>query len=258
MARIDQATYIHPMDRALMSKIIGFPAVKKIMDKVFTEGLDEVSDYLYSVSGVQLPPEHPACQALKEGCSLFGVSPVPPVYTVRTYDLEVLCGGYSHPVVQLPQNLLDAGDEAILRGRMMAAAAAIAAGHHKISFLLYLIENFSGISGIPGVDLLVKGTLNEWLRARRYTLDRAFYLATGDYVLSLKNVLFGEVPMDMLAQFSFQAGQDTYRHQAEEYARMEKVTDAMSGVMAFLQAESWLPPRYDELKKLHAEIGGRG
>lgn len=246
MKVFDQSLFVHPQDRTLMTKIIGSPAVRRVMNKAFAEGLDQMSGFLYGLSGVQLPPEHPACQALKEACVCFGVPAVPPVYTVRSDDPAVQLGGCSHPVVLTPHRLLASGCEDMLRGRMAAAAAAIAAGHHRIAFLMRLLESFSGVPGFPGIDAAVRDALLEWMRFRQYTTDRAFCLFTGSIELARKNVLFGQTPHDMPENSAFGGCAETCRTQIHDCDRT-----------AFAQSEAWLPLRCQELEKFHEETGGR-
>lgn len=188
MKVFDQSLFVHPLDRTLMTKIAGSPAAKRVMDKVFAEGLDQMSGFLYSLSCVQLPAEHPACRALKEACACFGVPAVPSVYTVRSDDQDVQLGGCSHPVVLAPQKLLAAGCEEMLRGSMALAAASIAAGHHRIAFLARLADTFAGMPVLPALDPATQEAVRQWTEARRYTMDRAFFLFTGDPELTKKHI----------------------------------------------------------------------
>lgn len=242
------ANFIHPLDREMADKVLNAGVIKGFLNTIFDQQLDEINLYIHSASEQLLPEDHPAVTALQEGCRLFGLETVPPVYVTRTYRYDVVCTGYDHPVIQIPHQLLEDPDPAILRGRMMAAAASVKAGHHKLTFLIWILQNFGSVIPIPFATTVMRGLLYEWYRAQFYTLDRAFYIATGDAALSLKNVLYGEVSPELLNNFRF-GTDDTYAEQVERFYQADSVVDGIAGISAFFQCESWLPARYRQLQK---------
>lgn len=254
MKNIADDDFLHPLDRELSKKIYDFQPVSQFLDVIFEEGLDEINQYIHSASGILLPLDSQPAAYLREGCSYFGVNCIPRVYLCRSYMCTVACSGFSDPVVVVPNVLLEKADAAIIRGRMMAAAASIRAGHHKLSFLLWILENFQGLIPIPLAATAIKGLLYEWKRAQEYSIDRAFLLSTGDYSLALKNILYGETPDSILKNFVF-GEQDTFDMQVAEFYRMENAVDAASKLYSLVQCESWLPARYHELKEFCRSIG---
>lgn len=246
-------TYIHPLDREMSGKVLENPVVKKFLDTIFNENLDEINSYVYSVSGIQLQKSHLAVQYLKEGCKMFGVSSVPPVYIKRSYQYDVKCIGYENPVITISHQLLEREDTEILRGRMMAAAASIKAGHHKLAFLIWIMENFSGAIPVPFATTVIRGFLYQWYRAQFYTLDRAFFLAVCDKKLALKNVLYGEIPFEMLENYTFWEN-DTYLKQVKEFYKTSDVVEGISKIVGIFQCEIWLPSRYHELWEFCEEV----
>lgn len=245
---IDVRTYMHPSETALRDKIFHFTDVNKILDVIMDENLDVLNHFIYSASSLQLPQEHKAIQYLVEGCKLFGVSTVPPVYLNRSYYADINCSGYNTPVIVVPSVLIDKAPDALLRGRMMAAAASVKAEHHRLTFLLWFIDNFKGLIKIPGATTALDAMLYEWLRTQEYTLDRAFYLATRDSELALKNILYGEIPDALLNNFQF-GFTGTYDKQVEDFQRTNGAIGVAAKVIGYLQKETWLPERYSELKK---------
>lgn len=245
---IDLNVYIHPEEKILADKIYRLAGVKQVLDMIVNERLDDINQFLYSASCYQLPKTHKAAQYLEEGCRLFGVETVPPVYLKRSYYADISCMGYNAPVVIVPDVLVEKAPDALLRGRMMAAAASIKAGHQKLMFLIWFLDNFKGAIKIPGIGTALDALLYEWMRTQEYTMDRAFYVATGDKELALKNVLYGEIPDTILDHFQF--GSDgTFDKQVEDFKNQSGATGAAAKVIGYLQKETWIPDRYSKLKK---------
>lgn len=245
---MDVGTYMHPEESVLRDKIFHFAGVNKILDIIVDENLDEINRFLYSASSFQLTREHKAVRYLEEGCKMFGVDTVPPVYLKRSYYADVSCLGYNSPVILVPDALVEKAPDALLRGRMMAAAASIKAGHQKLTFLIWFIDNFKGVMKIPGAGAALDALLYQWVRTQEYTLDRAFYLATEDSELALKNILYGEIPDRILDHFQF-GPKGTFDKQVEDFHRNTGAVGTASKVIGYLQKETWIPERYSELKK---------
>ncbi len=245
---IDVGTYIHPEEEILRNKIFHFVGVNKIMDIIVDEKLDDINHFIYSASSFQLPREHKVVQYLEEGCKFFGVSIVPPVYLKRSYYADISVSGYNNPIIIVPDVLVNSAPDALLRGRMMATAASIKAGHQKLTFLIWFIDNFKSIIKIPGAGAALDALLYEWMRTQEYTLDRAFYLATKDSELALKNILYGEIPDKILNNFQFGLN-GTFDKQVEDFKKPTGATGTASKVIGYLQKETWIPERYSELKK---------
>ncbi|MBR5565274.1 MAG: hypothetical protein IKW08_03810 [Roseburia sp.] len=248
-----EKAYIHPWDKEMSEKVLSNPVVTSFLDTVFKENLDAVNSYIYSVSGICMEKNHPVVQYLKEGVRMFGLSSIPPVYITRNYRYDVNCIGYEEPVITISHQLLERNNKEILRGRMIAAAASIGAGHHKLSFLIWIMENFGSVIPIPFATTAIRGILYEWYRAQFYTLDRAFFLAVRDAKLALKNILYGEMPFDMLENYKF-GEHDTYLEQVKEFYKVTNIAEGISGISGIFQCEIWLPARYHELWKYCGEV----
>ena len=70
-------------------------------------------------------------------CRDFGINPFVLCHT-RNYAPKFSCIGYNNPTVLIPDSLIEA-DEEILQARMYAQAAAISAGHHKLTFFIWVL-----------------------------------------------------------------------------------------------------------------------
>ncbi len=241
MSLLDE-DFIHPTDKALTEKIL---QIKPLADWLENASeLDEVCAYFYSASLPQIV-EETLIEMMKRACRSFEV-PATVLYRTRTFEYDVLCAGFNNPVIILPAVLLDRNDCDILQGRLYSAAAAIAAQHPKFEFLLWAFEN---IQGLPVINSAAKAVLYEWKRAKVYTLDRAFFLATGDLELTLKNIFYGIVPFEWLKNFHFNSDDNTFLEQLERYFRNENPAQILGKVCGFFMDYAWLPTRYDEIKK---------
>lgn len=248
LVRVLYNSYVHPLDRSLSEKFMNSSLIKSCLQVIFTNNLDDVNSYLYSSSCMELGEGTPAYRYMLEGCRMFELDMKPYIYVVRSYFYNVTCIGMNRPIICVPHLLLQQNDAEILRGRIMAAVAAIKAGHHRLSFISWIYDNFASLLPIPLIDTGLRVTKNEWYRAQFYTLDRAFYLATKDHALTLKNILYGETSFELLQNISF-GENDTYARQTEEFKRLDTAAEFISFISSYLQAESWLPERYSQVKE---------
>ena len=234
--------FIHPKDKTLTEKIL---QIKPLADWLENAGeLDEVCAYFYSASLPQIVDET-LIEMMTRACKSFKV-PATALYRTRTFEYNVVCVGYNNPVIVLPSVLLERNDRDIIQGRLYSAASAIAAQHPKFEFLLWAFEN---IQGLPVINSTVKALLYEWNRSKVYTLDRAFFLATGDLELTMKNILYGIVPFEWLENFHFNSDDNTFLEQSERYFKNENPAQILGKVYGFFMDYAWLPTRYKEIKK---------
>lgn len=249
--KINPEEYIYPMDRVMSEKIYKLPAVKASLDIIFKNGLDKVNRFIYSTSYAEIEGDHRTHNYLVEGCSKFGVVNIPHIYLKRSYRCDVECIGYTDPVVIVPDVLLEKDDE-IIKCRMYSVAASIAAEHHKLGFMIWMIENLGIAIKIPILDKAVVTLLYEWTRCRSYSLDRAVLLSVGDLQLSLKNILCGSVPDEMLENFVY-GDDETFSDQVEEFEKNEGAVGKLAQLLSMMECEIWYPARYGKLKEFYNE-----
>lgn len=245
---ISTKEFLHDEDAALTARIFSERPFKSWLDRMHDEVLDDVCNYVYDASFPKIS-QGVLTQMRDISCAKFGLKPYK-LYRTRNYDTEISCVGYNTPAVLIPDSLVDCADE-FIQARLFAQAAAIAAGHNKLTFFIWAAENMSGIGGFPIVGTGLIALLYEWNRARKLSLDRAVLLATDDLSLALKNILFGVVPNDILKNFNFGTDADTFLEQMQRYFRHENPMQTVGKVFSYLTDYSWLPRRYDELRKFH-------
>ena len=249
---ISTKDFLHEEDAALTARIFSETPFKSWFDRLHNEGLDEVCDYVYDASFPKIS-QGVLTQMRDVACEKFGLEPCK-LYRTRNYDTEISCVGYNTPAILIPDSLVGCADE-FIQARLYAQAAAIAAGHNKLTFFIWAAENMSGIGGLPIIGSGLIALLYEWNRARKLSLDRAVLLATGDLSLTLKNILFGVVPNDILKNFDFGTDADTFLEQTCRYFRHENPMQTVGKVFGYFTDYSWLPRRYDELRKFHRRRG---
>lgn len=244
--------YAHPMDRVLSKQILEFPVIKQLLDFAHKQKIDEVNTYLYNSSCIRLPGDHPAVNAFREGKRRFNVTAEDNIYVVRDYNFDVKVVGYSNPIVLISSRLIEENDSFLLNERVAVAAASIACEHHKLDFLLWVYDNFKSLISAPLISTGLTLIINDWMRSREYTKDRAFYAYTNDLALAKKNIFYGYIPYSILENFNFTEN-ETFLKQVNEFNRKENVVDfALIGASS-LQKEIWIPDRYKELCKFSKE-----
>lgn len=244
---ISRNYYAHPVDISIIEKIFTAHVSASLVGTVMDNDLDGVYDYALENSYARLPRSDLAWKYIDEGHELFGGSPIRAVYVTREYEYDVVCKGYNHPAVLVPYTLLERDNREIIRARMLSTAAAAAMEHHKLEFMLWLFETMGGSVPLPVIPDMFRGLLYEWYRCRRYTTDRAVYLATGRLSLALQNILYGQIPFEMLDSFTFGGKNDTFLAQVRELEAVGGLSGAASKLIGIFQKESWLTSRYREL-----------
>lgn len=246
--------FIHEQDARLTKRLFLETPLKSWFDKLHENNFDAICDYVCTSSLPEIS-QGTLIDMRDLACEKFGVAHFS-ICRTRDYDMDLSFVGYNSPVVLIPDSLIRHATEDILQARLYAQAAAAAAGHHKLTFFIWAAQNMSGISGLPIIGQAVIALLYEWNRVRQFSLDRAVLLATGDFSLALKNILFGVVPNDVLEKFQFGSEDDTFLDQTRRYFNHDNPAQIVGKVFGYFSDFSWLPRRYEELRKFY-KSGGR-
>lgn len=245
---ISPEEFLHEQDKKLTAKIFTDTPFRKWFDRLHAQGLDEVCDYVCDATFPQI--SRGSLPKMRDiACEKFDVTEFK-LFTTRNYEREMQLFGYGKPAVLIPDSLLEA-DEEILQARLYAQAAAISAGHHKLKFFIWAAENMSGIAGLPLVGQALTALLYEWNRVRQFSLDRAVLLATGDFSLTLRNILYGVVQDDLLRNFKFGTDDDDFLAQTRRYFEHDEPTEYVGEIFGWFSDYSWLPRRYKELRDFY-------
>lgn len=233
--------FIHPSDKALTENILNIDLLSNWLKN--SNELDEVCDYFYGASMPEITDDL-LNEIMIGACRDFNIA-APKIYLTRSYEYDISCVGINCPVVLIPSILKERDDLDIIQGRLYAAAGAIAAQHPKFNFLIWAFEN---MRFLPVLDSAALAILYEWRRARVYTLDRAFFLATDDFELSMKNIFYGVIPFEWLENFHFNEHEDTFLEQTERYMSNGNPAQLLGKLHGIFMDFAWLPKRYKELE----------
>lgn len=242
----------HEKDSELMSKVNESAVIKKVESYIEQYKLEEIYNYIHKTSMVRLTKESApkTMECLEKACRLFGVPEVPELYLTREYDLEVKLQGYQHPYIILSCDYLERLDERMMYGLLASQVAGIKANHHKTMFLLWSLDFLSMV--LPKAKLLADVGINQWLRCRYFTYDRAFLLATRDYKLTMEHLLISEVPRQELDGFGIGTARDLYKKQVDAFKNSGKAAKMFHNLT---DDREWTPERYEEIKKFAEKNG---
>lgn len=246
----------HDRDSAFAGKILSSAAANSILDKFHEMNVEGVYTYLYQSSCPRLTQKTSPklFTLLQKACSLFGLEKIPEVYVTRDYNEMVSVRGIKAPFLVFSSEFLRKLDDETLFGILAGQAAAIRCQHHII---LYITWGFSFASNmIPGASWVVEPVVNDWLRCRYFTYDRAFALATKNRTLTLRQVLINVVPKNILDTMNIGTRRDVYLEQAEKFIDTldsDRTQALIKKAISMYSYKIWLPERYAEINKFFDE-----
>ena len=248
----------HDRDSTFAGKILNSDAAKSIMAKFHETNLESVYTYLYQSSCPRLTQKTSPklFSLLKKACEMFSVDKIPEIYVTRDYDEMVSVRGVNAPFLVFSSEFLRKLDDNTLFGILAGQAAAIRCQHHVILYLTWGFDFASSM--VPGSDWVVEPIINNWLRCRYFTYDRAFALATKNRALTLRQILINVVPQNILDEMNCGTSGDVYLKQAEKFLNTMKNNRTQATIRTAISMYSykiWLPERYDEINKF---FDGRG
>lgn len=243
--------YQHEKDRGLAAKILDNAAVKKALEIAAEYKLEDIYTYVYKSSCLRLTQENaPGIIALlRRAEKMLGMTQPVEIYMQHNYDEDIRICGFHSPFLLISAHYLKALDEKMLLGILVSRLAGICAGHHRVLFLLEILELAIGYMSIPILaDLAIGGISNDWKRCRYYTYDRAFYLATGSREMTLRQLFVPVLDNEQIDRFCFECEQDGYEEQVHMFEKKEGLDDALEAANSILSNQAWTPQRYREIR----------
>lgn len=249
--------YQHENDRIVIEKIIKSPVIDTLIRFLEENKIERVYQTVYETSCLEITakmsPE--IAQMVQSACRMFGLDEQPKVYLTRDYNEGISVGGASKPFILISSNYIKRAGKEILAAGIASAVAAICAGHHRVAFLLWAVDEIA--DAIPGkVKTVLMGALNEWSHVRIYTVDRAFYLAARDYGLSLEQIFVQLLPEEYRKNFRFGSKEDAYLEQKKDFMNANGFGSMIQMMKSLSTEEAWIPLRCEELKKFHKKEAG--
>ncbi len=243
----------HERDSELISSIMNCSAVNKITEIIQKNNLEEIYAYVFRSSYAELTGDNAEIilNMVKKACDIFGVSELPRVYLTREYGGTIEVKGFTEPFILIYSRYLEIADEISLFGEIAAAVAGIAANHHKAAFIADVLDILA--NQLPQIAALgYDAIINQWKRSRYFTYDRAVFKVTGNYDFTLRHILLGRVPNEMLKQTEKQL-HDMLLYQKEVFVRLVDNHALFAMLQKIGISEAWIPDRFNELLQYSEE-----
>lgn len=243
----------HERDSSTASSIFNNRFTAQILNALHNTGLERTYTYLYEASCPQLTEKTAPklFRSLGRACEMFGLKTRPKVFVTRNYRERVFLRGVNNPLIIFSSEYLKKLDDESLFGVLAGQVAGIRCQHHTIFYITWGLEFAS--SFIPGGSIAVAPFINEWMRCRYFTYDRAFALATGNRELSLRQVLLNVVPKNILDKMALGTARDAFIKQANNFVNMTDRQENIRSVVSKFSDKDWLPERFVELQKFFDE-----
>ncbi|MCD7957505.1 MAG: hypothetical protein LUG93_17530 [Lachnospiraceae bacterium] len=249
--RIDAGDFMHPLDRAAMETVMKSPGFDKLIGYISEHSLERVYGFLYHSSYLKITEQISADLhgMMDEALNLFNWDgEKPELFLQRSFDYSTEVSGINRQYVLLSTSLLEGKDEEILWPVMAACAAGVCARHGTIEFLAQVIELLGSFSPIPFLEEGLKTAINSWRRARIYTEDRAYLIASRDFNAAVRHIYMGDVPTEILNEIDFQDTSNDCYLQAEEFLHdSQTVVNLMRKMQTVFSPSQWKASRYMEL-----------
>lgn len=248
----------HPRDSQLANDILSSKTAATVLKKFHETNIEDAYSYLYQSSCPQLTEQTSPklFKLLIKVCEMFGLKQIPKVYVTRDYRETVSVRGMNEPFVVFSSEYLRKLDDETLFGVLAGQVAAIRCNHHIILCITWGIDFAAGF--IPYGTWATDPMINNWLRCRYFTYDKAFCLATKNRELSLRQVLINVVPQNILDKMKIGTEQDAYINQAKNFLNTMNNNKTQAFIKQALSAYSykiWLPERYEEINNFFDKGG---
>lgn len=259
--RFKPADFQHETDRKLMDTLINGSAMDNVRNFLAENNIEAVFNYYYRSSYIRVTRDMSPklMDMLERGAEMFGLEKLPILYLNRDYDSGASVSGATEPFILFSTDLLSRiHEDRLMEGILASMCASIAAGHSSLNYTMWITDRIAEllpIKAIPIPEVLkqaitgaVSASLHKWAQWRTFTVDRAFYLATGDFSLTVEQIMLQHVDGQIKERFALGTEEDRYLPQKEEFFNLNGLTNVAQAVDTFFQDDPWLPVRYSELE----------
>lgn len=246
--KLNVAEFQHPVDRKAVNAVLAVPGFEEMLKYVSDHSIERVYSFFNSSSMLKIsremsPKMH---QMLEEAAQMYGTDAIPDLYLQRSYEYVINLDGMSKPYVVLPSAWLEVVDDQMLWAVLSAQIACIQAKHGMLEFIGNILDFTKSM--LPfGVDAALDIAIKEWKRSRVYTADRAILLATENFELAAKHILFGDTSDVVLVGIGLDKPDNTYYQQAQEFIHRSGVEGMIQKVETLFSGNQWIASRYIEL-----------
>ena len=246
--KLNISAFQHPRDLEAVKKITALPGFKKILSFLSENTVEKSFHLMNNSSLMKISPDmSPKIHSMvKEAVDIFDVGEIPDIYIDRRYEMLVRLDGMSKPFIVFSTSVLEQYDDEMLFPLIASEVAGIKAGHATIKFVDSILKIAKPI--IPfAIDIPVTIALNDWYRSKAYTYDRAFLLVSESFELAAKEILFGEVSVNVLQTLNLDKPNNTYLEQAQEFGGRDGAEGLYQKFNTVFSRNQWLASRYVEL-----------
>lgn len=246
--KLNVTEFQHPSDRKAVNVVLAVPGFEKMLNYVSDNSIERVYSFFNSSSMLKISEEmSPKMHVmLKEAAQMYGTDVIPDLYLQRNYEYFINLDGMAKPYVVLPSAWLEAVDDQMLWAILSAQIAGIQSKHGMIEFIGNILDFTRGM--LPfGVDAALDIAIKEWKRSRVYTADRAILLATENFELAAKHILFGDASDAVLEGIGLDKPNNTYYQQAQEFIYRSGAEGMIQKMETLFSSSQWIASRYIEL-----------
>lgn len=214
--RIDPGVFQHPMDKQATRSIQSSQAFQKALKWISENSVERSVRLINRSSRAQVTPSvsPKLTRMIAESCEMFGVETQPELYLDRSYQMYMRVRGIRQPQIIVSTQLLKHIDEQQLWGMIACETAGIRSGYCEIIF----VEELCKCGLLPDILAAPLASLfNVWHKYAQFSFDRAALIATGDFNVTMRAILAGEAPENVLANVNFSDPNCAYMEQAREF-----------------------------------------
>lgn len=238
----------HPFGKQSIEKVTSFSAFNKILAFISEKSIEKSYHLMNDSSLLKISREMSPkiFSMMDEAIQMFDVSEAPEVYIERSYDLKVLLDGIESPFLVFTTSVLEQYDDSMLWPLIASEIAGIKTQFAEIKFVDKVLKMFKGTFPFV-IDIGLTLALNDWYRCTAYTYDRAFLLASENFELTAKHILFGEVDSTTLDKLHLDQQDNDYYKQSKEFLERSGRAGVYQKITTVFSRSQWAASRYIEL-----------
>ena len=238
----------HPADKRTVNTLIKLPAFQKILTFLSENTVEKTYNLMNDSSFLKISEKMSPkiFSMIKEAMDMFDVDVAPRVYVDRNYAMTVKLDGMKSPYLVFSSSVLEQYDDGMLWALIASEIAGIKASHATIKFVDNIIQIAKPIFPFA-IDVAVTLALNDWYRNKAYTYDRAILLASEDFEMTARHILFGEADLTTLENLHLSQPNNDYYKQAYEFLQRSGINGVYQKISTVFSREQWMASRYIEL-----------
>lgn len=236
-------SFAHPEEKKALEALQKVKIVEKALNWIANEETRIVlkTEIMGNYVGI-MPKDTPKLYGLvEEVCDILDFHPVPQLYTHRSVDFDIKIFAAKHPMLVIPDFILNDFDEEMLRFEIGCAITALKAKTDQLKMLASATDMITDT--IPVIGEALVPVLANWSRKASYTEDRGGLLACQSYEAAMRTLIrITGLPVEYInADY------------INEYVKQYKPTMNLAGMSQYAQTvvrmKAWNNDRIVELYK---------